>query len=51
MLFTAKSVNKNQVKNNPGADKPVYFWLKIPAENRVYPVERRRVRGPTGKRT
>ncbi len=35
MIFIAKSQNKNLVKNNPGADRPVYFWIKIPAENRV----------------
>lgn len=35
MIFIAKSQNKNLVKNNPGADRPVYFWIKIPAENRA----------------
>lgn len=42
MLFLAKSENKNLIKNNPGADRPVWFWLKIPAENRVCRLARRR---------
>lgn len=46
MLFLGKSVKQNQVKNNPGAERPVWFWIKIPAENHVYPWVRRRVRGP-----
>lgn len=32
-----KLAKKQLVRNNPGWDKPVYFWLKIPAENRVCP--------------
>ena len=51
MLFIAKSVNRNLVKNNPRADSPIYFWFKIPAENRGCPLVRRRVRGPTDIRT
>lgn len=46
MLFLGKSVNKNLPRNNPGADKPIYFWFKIPMENRVYPWGRRRVQDP-----
>lgn len=48
MLFLGKSVKQNQVKNNPGADRPVWFWIKIPAENRVYPWARRRALDPIG---
>ena len=51
MLFIAKSENKNLSKNNPGADRPVYFWFKIPAESRVCPAARRRVQGPTDTST
>ena len=51
MLFLGKSIKQNQVKNNPGADRPVWFWIKIPAENRVYPWARRRVRGPIGNQS
>lgn len=51
MLFLAKSENKNLKKNNPGADRPVCFWFKIPAENHVYPWARRRVQGPTDIQT
>lgn len=47
MLFIAKSENKNLSKNNPGADRPVYFWFKIPAESRVCPVAHRRVQDST----
>ena len=47
MLFIAKSENKNLKKNNPGADRPVYFWFKIPAENRVCPMAHRHVQDPT----
>ena len=44
-------INKNLKKNNPGADRPVCFWFKIPAENHVYPWARRRVQGPTDIQT
>ena len=46
-----KSVKNQTVLNNPGADDPIYYWFKIPAEGREYPWTRRRVRGPTGNQT
>ena len=51
MLFLGKSVNKKLIKNNPGADRPICFWFKIPAENRVYQRARRRVLDPTDNQT
>lgn len=47
MKSMKKFAYKDTVKNNPGADNPIYFWFKIPAENRVYPWARRRGQGPT----
>ena len=51
MIFIAKSVNRNLIKNNPGADKPVYFWFRIPRENRECPAAHRRVQDPTDIQT
>ena len=51
MIFLAKSENKNLVKNNPGADRPIFFWLKIPAENHGCQQGQNPVRGPTEIRT
>ena len=33
-----KSQKKPIVKNNPGWDRPVYFWFRIPKESRVCPM-------------
>ena len=46
MIFIAKSVSRTIIKNNPGADRPVWFWIRIPKENHGYPLERRHGLGP-----
>lgn len=51
VLFMIKFKTKPIIKNNPGSDKPVFFWFKIPAENRVYPSASHRAVDPTETRT
>ena len=42
-----KSVKMPIKRNNPNADKPVYFWFRIPMGNRVCLWGRRHVPDPT----
>ena len=37
-MFMKKSQKQPIVKNNPGWDRPVYFWFRIPKESRVCPM-------------
>lgn len=45
-LFMIRFKTKLIVKNNPGSNRPVFFWFKIPAEDRVCPSARRHAQDP-----